>query len=105
MTIGCPRARRVSVGVQRALQAARRGRLRPGDEEQRITEQYLTKLTIAPTISSGAGLLTRPELRLFFTWALWNEAARTATIDSGMLFTNTIYLSGSTFGVQAETWW
>ena len=68
-------------------------------------EQYLTKLTIAPTISSGRGLLTRPELRLFFTWAVWNEAARIATIDSGMLFTNSIYLSASTFGVQAETWW
>ena len=68
-------------------------------------EQYLSKFTIAPTISSGRGLLTRPELRLFYTWALWNEAARIATVDSGMLFTNTIYLSGSTFGVQAETWW
>ena len=50
-------------------------------------------------------MLTRPELRLFYTYALWNEAARIATVDSGMLFTNTIYLSGSTFGVQAETWW
>ena len=67
--------------------------------------QYLSKFTVAPTISSGRGLLTRPELRLFFTWALWNEAARIATIDSGMLFTNSIYLSASTFGVQAETWW
>jgi maltoporin len=67
--------------------------------------QYLTKFTVAPTISSGKGLLMRPELRLFWTYALWNEAARIATIDSGMLFTNSIYLSASTFGVQAETWW
>jgi len=67
--------------------------------------QYLTKLTIAPTISTGRGLLTRPELRLFFTWAMWNEAARTATVDSGMLYTSTDFLSGSIFGVQAETWW
>ena len=48
--------------------------------------QYLTKFTIAPTLSTGRGLLTRPELRLFYTWAVWNEAARTATIDSGMLY-------------------
>jgi maltoporin len=68
-------------------------------------EQFLSKFTIAPAISAGRGLLTRPELRLFYTYALWNEAARIATVDSGMLFTNTIYLSGSIFGVQAETWW
>jgi maltoporin len=67
--------------------------------------QFLTKLTIAPTISTGRGLLNRPELRAFFTWAVWNEAARTATIDSGMLYTSTPYLSGSIFGLQAETWW
>jgi len=67
--------------------------------------QYLTKFTVAPTISSGRGLLTRPELRLFWTYALWNEAARIATIDSAMLYTNSIYLSGQIFGVQAETWW
>ena len=91
--------------VHRALQGARRGRLRPGEEEQRVDPQYLSKFTVAPAISAGRGLLTRPELRLFYTWALWNEAARTATIDSGMLYTNSIYLSGSIFGVQAETWW
>ena len=67
--------------------------------------QYLTKFTVAPTISSGKGLLMRPELRLFWTYALWNEAARIATVDSGMLFTNSIYLAAQTFGVQAETWW
>jgi maltoporin len=67
--------------------------------------QYLSKFTVAPTISSGRGLLTRPELRLFWTYALWNEAARIATVDSAMFYTSTIYLSGQTFGVQAETWW
>jgi maltoporin len=67
--------------------------------------QYLSKFTVAPTISAGRGLLTRPELRLFWTYALWNEAARIATVDSGMRFTNDIYLSASIFGVQAETWW
>jgi len=67
--------------------------------------QYLTKVTIAPTLSTGRGLLTRPELRLFYTWAVWNEAARTATIDSGRLYTTTDFLSGSTFGLQAEASW
>jgi maltoporin len=67
--------------------------------------QFLTKLTVAPAITTGKGFLTRPELRLFYTWALWNDAARTASIDSGMLYTSTLFLSGSTFGMQAETWW
>jgi maltoporin len=67
--------------------------------------QYLSKLTIAPSLSTGRGLLTRPELRLFYTWAVWNAAARIATVDSGMIYTSTDFLSGSIFGVQAETWW
>ena len=71
--------------------------------------QHLTKLTVAPTISAARGLLSRPELRLFYTWAIWNEPARVAGIDSARLYTDILmaptYLAGSTFGVQAETWW
>jgi len=67
--------------------------------------QYLAKFTFAPAITAGKGFLTRPEIRVFYTWAMWNEAARTATVDSGQLFTSTNKLSGSIFGVQAETWW
>jgi maltoporin len=67
--------------------------------------QFLTKLTVAPAITAGKGFLTRPELRVFYTWALWNDAARTASIDSGRLYVDTLFLSGSIFGLQAETWW
>ncbi|MEO8902096.1 MAG: carbohydrate porin [Polyangiaceae bacterium] len=67
--------------------------------------QMLTKLTIAPAITAGKGFNSRPELRLFYTWAMWNEAARGATVDSGHLYTDTLKLSGATFGVQGETWW
>ena len=50
--------------------------------------------------------MARPELRLFYTWAMWNEAARTVGVDSGMLYTDLPeFLSGSIFGLQAETWW
>jgi hypothetical protein len=42
---------------------------------------------------------------VFYTWAMWNESARGATVDSGQLYTATNKLSGSIFGVQAETWW
>ena len=42
----------------------------------------LTKVTIAPTLSAGRGIMTRLELRLFCTTASWNAAARTAGVDS-----------------------
>jgi maltoporin len=67
--------------------------------------QWLAKFTVAPAITAGKEFLSRPELRVFYTYAMWNEAARTATIDSGRLYTATDKLSGSTFGLQAETWW
>jgi maltoporin len=67
--------------------------------------QYVAKFTGAVALTTGREFLTRPELRLFWTWAVWNDAARIAHIDSGQVYSNTLYLAGSTFGVQAETWW
>lgn len=69
--------------------------------------QYLAKFTGAIAITSDRGFLSRPELRLFYTWAVWNEAAQIATIDSGRVYTDTYpnLRSGATFGVQAETWY
>lgn len=69
------------------------------------TPQYLAKFTIAPTLAASRELLTRPELRLFYTYAVWNESARGASVDSGHIYTATSFLSGATFGLQAETWW
>jgi len=66
--------------------------------------QYLTKFTVAPAITAGRPFMTRPEIRIFYTWAMWSEAARGATVDSGRVYTTTDLLSGSTFGLQAETW-
>jgi maltoporin len=96
---------RVSVGVNQNFKVLGEAGFDRVTKSNGAPPQYLTKLTIAPTISTGRGLLTRPELRLFYTWAVWNEAARTATVDSAMLYTNSDLLSGSIFGVQAETWW
>jgi maltoporin len=67
--------------------------------------QMLTKFTIAPAITAGKGFMSRPELRLFYTWAMWNESARGASVDSGKIYTNTNKLSGAIFGLQGETWW
>jgi maltoporin len=51
--------------------------------------------------------LSRPELRLFFTYAQWNEAAAVPGIDSGRIYSQDYpdKLSGMTFGLQGETWW
>jgi maltoporin len=69
--------------------------------------QWLAKFTVAAAITADRGLLSRPELRLFYTWATWNGAAQGATIDSGRLYTDTYpsYRSGATFGLQVESWW
>jgi len=38
--------------------------------------QWLAKFTIAPALAAAEGLWARPELRLFYTWAMWNEATK-----------------------------
>src|SRR5499427_8156660 len=76
--------------------------------------QYLTKLTGAVAITADRGFWTRPEIRLFATFAAWNQAAAIAGVDSGRIYTdvytdpmtgNPLYLNGAIFGIQAETWW
>ncbi|WP_317202494.1 carbohydrate porin [Janthinobacterium sp.] len=65
----------------------------------------LTKLTLAPTISAGPGLWSRPELRAFVTYGKWNDAA-TASVNaannSGPVYNNNT--SGASYGFQLETW-
>jgi maltoporin len=61
----------------------------------------LTKFTIAPTIAAGRTFWSRPELRLFYTYAKWNDAAA-ASIAGGKFGTDT---NGSTYGFQVESWW
>jgi maltoporin len=66
----------------------------------------LTKFTIAPTIVAGGGFWARPELRLFYTYATWNDAARdlwggVAGGTGGRFGSDT---NGSTIGFQVEAW-
>jgi maltoporin len=65
----------------------------------------LTKVTIAPALSGGRGVMTRPELRAFVTIANWNDAARVAGVDSRGIYTNTDKKMGATFGFHSEVWW
>ncbi len=62
--------------------------------------QSLSKYTIAPTITTGKGFFDRPELRLYYTHASWNDAA--AAANSSLPAGKT---SANRFGVQAEVWW
>jgi len=66
----------------------------------------LTKLTIAPTWSMrGTGFYDRPELRLYYTYALWNDDEQKLrdSIYPDSSFYNTSH--GSNFGIQLESSW
>ena len=90
--------------VRQARQVARRGGVRPRRPGARSAPEYLAKFTGAIALTSDRGFLSRPELRLFYTWAVWNEAAAMATVDSGRLYTDTYpnLWSGSIFGVAGR---
>ena len=84
-------------------------RVKPSTGETR----NLTKLTIAPTLAMARGFWARPELRLFYTYARWNDAAALAANGSGnsavaSTASTGIFASGnqgSTIGLQFEGWW
>ncbi len=69
--------------------------------------RQLDKFTIAPTIVAGRGFWTRPELRFYYSYNKWNDAARdrwggVAGGTGGPWGTGT---SGSNYGFQVEAWW
>lgn len=73
-------------------------------------EQVMTKITFAGAISAGKDYSSRPTLRLYVTHAEWNEAARQVLnqvwVNGPRL--QQVYgdsTSGTTLGIQVETWW
>ena len=66
--------------------------------------QRLTKLTFAPTWSTGPGWLDRPELRLYVTTARWNEAANAGAGVGGLTGLGNGATRGTSWGAQFETW-
>lgn len=83
--------------------------VKPSDGDTR----QLTKLTIAPTLALAQNFWSRPEVRLFYTYARWNQAAAqaatgstdpaVASLSASGVFANATH--GSTVGVQFEGWW
>jgi len=69
----------------------------------------LFKVSVAPTIVAGGTFWSRPELRVFATYAAWNAATRSAgqgTTSCGASGTNPFPCDTHfTFGAQAEAWW
>ncbi|MGD8913258.1 MAG: carbohydrate porin [Candidatus Thiodiazotropha sp.] len=65
----------------------------------------LWKVTPAIQLSAGRSFWTRPALRLFATYANWNDAARDAGLAGGSTGVFGDETEGWSVGVQAETWW
>ncbi|KXU37529.1 hypothetical protein AXK11_02220 [Cephaloticoccus primus] len=81
--------------------------VKPTDGDSRS----MTKLTIAPILSpAGSGFWQRPEIRLFYTYGFWNEAAQQAAgrLNPGAALSDTGAFGtsrhGGTFGIQVEYW-
>ena len=84
-------------------------RVQPAGGETR----NLLKITLAPTLAMAPGFWSRPEVRFFYTYARWNDAARraaegstdaaVASISSTGVFAGKSH--GSTVGIQFEGWW
>lgn len=73
----------------------------PGATETEWTDGQLSKLTIAPQVSAGKGFWARPQLRLFATWAQWNEDSK-GQVGEGKYASDT---TGFSTGAQVEAWW
>jgi maltoporin len=72
--------------------------------------QSMTKFSVAGAVSAGKDPWSRPTIRVFLTHAIWNEAARkelnTNWVNGQRL--QQVYgdqKSGTSVGIQAETWW
>jgi len=63
-------------------------------------DENLTKITLGPALSSGPDFWKRPELRLYVTWADWNDAAALDPAN-GLPFDKN---SGVSYGAQVEIW-
>lgn len=76
------------------------------DQIKDTESRNLTKLTIAPTWAfKGTKYYDRPELRIYYTYANWNNAERKLR-DQLMLNQDSVATNhGSNFGIQLENWW
>lgn len=70
--------------------------------------RHLSKVTLAGLFSAGSSFWSRPQLRAYYTYAKWNQAAQAAAGAGDALSTTGAFGAsrhGSTVGVQMEAWW
>jgi maltoporin len=60
--------------------------------------------TIAPTIKPKGGFFTRPELRLFATYAIWSNSLKGTSASGGIPYNNPNANQGWLIGSQMEIW-
>ncbi|WP_148864505.1 maltoporin [Marinobacter fonticola] len=68
-------------------------------------DRDLQKITIAQQWQPGAKFFARPQLRLFVTYANWDEDVYDAEAAGGTNELDDNEGDGLTFGAQAEVWW
>jgi maltoporin len=61
--------------------------------------------TIAPTFKPKGGFFTRPEIRLFATFATWSDGWKGSTTGGAAPYANQNANYGWMFGSQTEIWW
>jgi maltoporin len=66
--------------------------------------QKLAKFTLAPTLSTGPKLFSRPELRFYVTTAKWNAPANDAAGPTGLTGLANGKRTGTSYGFQGEIW-
>ncbi|HEX7508025.1 MAG TPA: carbohydrate porin [Polyangia bacterium] len=97
---------RLSLGVANHLKLLSEYGYDHAKKSNGAAPQTLQKLTGAIALAGANGFFGRPELRLFYTWAWWNDAVRgLPKHDSGDVYLGTNDLSGSLLGLQAEAMW
>ena len=69
--------------------------------EREKFEGSLYKLTIAPQLQYDNKFFGRPVIRLFATYAFWDDSLK-GRIGGDAYRGET---RGANFGIQAETWW
>jgi maltoporin len=91
-----------------ALQGAASGaysdniRAQSGDAFGRSGEYGI--FTIAPTIKPKGGIMTRPEIRLFATYAIWSNSLKGSSIGGSVPYTQRNVNQGWLIGSQMEIW-
>jgi maltoporin len=92
-------SKHTGVAFEYGLSSVTKAFLRLDSED--YSPSVLQKITIAPQVTAGEGFWARPQLRVFATYAKWNE-------DSKGMIGGPVYAestSGFSTGAQLEAWW